>query len=199
MGGYENSKMNAQKWGTSVEGAIQCRRGCPYKPYFEHICCKGGLQRIGALCLVDIVYGDAYAESMRSDHPVLVRYKPDEFEALVEEAVRIALQRERLGCRSNRAWQLPSKQMYAELDLTYRYWVAMHSRYLRLNEAIEDLMEEVRIELEDRRWRREALSCIGSADVPEPYRSWGKQVMVDYRNATSELKAGEAPSPHPPG
>lgn len=184
MAGYDSSKMNAQRWGTAVEGPIQCRHGCPYKRYFEQVCCKGGDQRIGMPCLVDRAYGDVFAESMRSEYPVLTEYRHDEFELLVDEAVRIALLRERLGCRSSRAWELPPKEMYAELDLTYRYWTAMHRRYLKVDRAIAELIEEVRVELEDRRWRRRALSsCIGGNDVPEPYRSWAKQVMEDYRRA----------------
>lgn len=183
MAGYDNSKMNRQHWATSVEGPMTCRVNCPYKPYFVDVCCKDGHQPVGTACVVDLTYSVAYAESMRSDHPLLVKYRPDEFEAVIEEAVRIALQRERLCCRSNRAWELPPKEMYAELDLTYRYWVAMHRRFLKLCERIEHLTDDVGAELEDRRWRRKALSCIGAADVPEPYRHWAKQVIADYRKA----------------
>lgn len=183
MVGYQNSKMNAQKWGTAIEGPMTCRQNCPYRQYHETICCPDGQLHVGRPCLVDLVYGNAYAASMREQHPLLVEHRNDDFEALVCEAVKIALLRERIRCRSNRAWDL-GRDMYPEFDLCHRYWVAMHRRYLRLLDDLEALTDDVRAELEDKRMKTFALSsCIGSKDVPEPYRSWAVEQMRLYREA----------------
>lgn len=191
MAGYENSRMNAQRWGISVQGAIRCRYDCPYKTEHDPVCCPDGVQPVGMPCLVDLAYQRLYAESMCRAHPMLVKYRPDEFAEIVEDATRMALIRERIRVRGNRAWSLGAEK-WAEMNLCDRYWTAMNNRHRRLLEQIDGLYAEVRIVVEEQKMRRLALT--GHA-VPEPYRSWAAQTLQCYaENRGASSHAASHPS-----
>lgn len=192
--GYERSRHNAQHWAIAVEGPMSCTPACPYRQYYADVCCPHGRQPLGDGCVFERMYAHAYASSMCKEFPHLVKHREKEFAQLVLEETNVALLRERIGCRMNRAWDLGS-DMYRELDLCARYWTGMHNRFLDVRRRIAELHDEVAEEMEDRRQRTRALSsAIGSVHVPEPYRSWAMDVMREYRAAQAAYPVGDLTS-----